>query len=324
MRKYLNGAEIPLSVAVYLATDNYDHESHTISATALLKPTRQLILAERLPPEHQLVDIVSLVKSRHGTAVHDAIERAWVTNHKQALIDLGYPKGMVGKVLINPEPEQVTGGIIPVYMEQRLYKEYRGHTISGKFDFLAEGRLEDFKNTSTFTWINDNKAEDYSLQGSIYRWLDPVRITNDHIAINYLFSDWMPGRAQADPKYPKHPVMQRLYPLLSLAETEQFVAAKLAELARHKNTPEEQLPLCNDKDLWRSAPEFKYYKNPQKMARSTKNFDNIQDAYQRRAEDGNVGIVVEKPGQVMACKYCPAFALCSQKDALIADGSLQL
>jgi len=42
------------------------------------------------------------------------------------------------------------------------------------------------------------------------------------------------------------------------------------------------------------------------------------------AADGGVGIVVEKPGQVLACKYCPAFPICSQKDELIADGSLQL
>jgi hypothetical protein len=42
------------------------------------------------------------------------------------------------------------------------------------------------------------------------------------------------------------------------------------------------------------------------------------------AEDGNVGLVKEVPGQVTACKYCPAFSICSQKDALIAAGDLIL
>ena len=60
------------------------------------------------------------------------------------------------------------------------------------------------------------------------------------------------------------------------------------------------------------------------MKIAVKNFDNKQDAYIRLAEDGNVGIVKEQPGQVTACKYCSAFSICSQKDQLIAAGDLQL
>ena len=41
-------------------------------------------------------------------------------------------------------------------------------------------------------------------------------------------------------------------------------------------------------------------------------------------EDGQVGIVVEKPGLVMACKYCSAFSACSQKDDLVASGDLTI
>jgi len=76
--------------------------------------------------------------------------------------------------------------------------------------------------------------------------------------------------------------------------------------------------------LWRSEPEFKYYKNPEKMSRSTKNFDSMKEARMRFIEDGSVGIIVERPGQVTACKYCSAFAICKQKDALIASGDLIL
>lgn len=324
MRKYINGGNVPLSVAVFLATDNYDHESHTISATALLKPTRQIILAKRVPEEQQLVDVMGLLKSRMGTAIHDAIERSWIDSHVESMKALGYPGGLIKRVKINPEPSELTDDDIPVYMEQRLYKEYRGHTISGKFDFLAEGRLEDFKSTGTFTWVNNTKDEDYILQGSIYRWLDPELITDDQLAINFIFTDWMPGRAKTDPNYPPYPVMQKLYPLLSLQETQRYIDNKLNEIARFQNSPEEEIPLCNDKELWRTAPEFKYYKNPAKTVRSTKNFTSRADANLRLAQDGGVGIVIEKPGQVIACKYCAAFPICTQKDSLIADGSLLL
>lgn len=324
MRKFTNGTSVPLSMAVFLATDNYDHEDHTISATALLKPIRQLILASRVPQEQQLVDITSLVKSRMGSAIHDAIERAWVENHQQGMLALGYPERVAKRVVVNPEPSEVTEDSIPVYLEQRSYREIMGYTVSGKFDFVGEGRVEDFKSTSVNTWINGNKTDDYQLQGSIYRWLNPEIITQDHMAIQFLFTDWFPGRAKADPKYPQRPVEQMLIPLLSVEETETFIRNKLTQIQQYENSPEELLPLCNDKELWRTEPQFKYYKNPNKMSRSTKNFDSKQEAFTRLAADGNVGTVVEVPGQVIACKYCPAFPVCSQKDALVAEGSLIL
>ena len=87
---------------------------------------------------------------------------------------------------------------------------------------------------------------------------------------------------------------------------------------------EKDLPLCNSKELWRSEPVYKYYKNPDKTTRSTKNFDNLSDANKRLAEDGGVGVVITQPGQAVACKYCSAFALCTQKDDLIAAGELIL
>ena len=127
-----------------------------------------------------------------------------------------------------------------------------------------------------------------------------------------------------DPKYPQQRIQQKILPLKSFLETDAFVKRKLAQIEQLWDVPEEALPLCSDEDLWRSEPVYKYYKNPTNTKRSTKNFDNLQEAYIRRAEDGNVGKVVEVPGQVTACKYCNAFSLCSQKDALIASGDLQL
>lgn len=324
MRKYLNGSGIPLSVAVFLATDNYDHDPDTISATALLKPIRQIILAARVPAEDALVDIAGLADSRDGSAYHDGIENAWLTNYKQAMADLGYPQRVIDMVRVNPKPEDVTEDIIPVYLEQRLYRKFMGYTISGKFDFVAEGRVEDFKKTGTFTWIKGTKDEDYSLQGSIYRWLDPKLITDDHIQINFFFKDWMPGQAQSNPKYPPAKLTSKLIPLKSLNETEAFIRQKLTQYETYKDAPESELPYCSDEDLWRSPPKFKYYRNPANTGRSTKNFDTRQEAHARLAEDNFVGKVVEVPGEVKFCGRCPGFLVCTQKDAYLADGSLKL
>lgn len=323
MTKYLNNGNIPLSVAVFLATDTYDFEEGVISATSFLKPTRQLILSQRVPVEDGMVDIMGLVKSRMGSAIHDGIETAWTNGHDKAMAALGYPKRVIDRVVVNPDPDTLGEDQIPVYMEQRSYREVMGYTVSGKFDFVAEGMLEDFKNTSTFTWIKNTKDQDYILQGSIYRWLNPKIVTADDMRINFIFWDWQAGRAN-DPSYPTHPIMGKRYPLMSLAETDAFVRRKLREIEFYKDAEEEELPLCTDRELWRKEPHWKYYKNPEKTSRSTKNFDNKQEAYGRLAKDGGKGMVIEKPGEVMACKFCPAFPICSQKDQLIADGSLVL
>lgn len=324
-QKYFNVSEVPLSLAVFLATDHYDYDPdpNTISATALIKPLRQIILSSRITPEESLNDLTQMVASRMGTAIHDGIERAWKDNYQVAMQHLGIPMKVIEQIKINPSPEEAKEGI-PVYLEQRFKRPLGKYTISGKIDFLAEGELEDFKTTSTFTAMNNTMDDKYILQGSIYRWLRPDLITSPRMKIQFLFTDWSGAKAKADPKYPQKRFMTRVFDLKSLNETESFIRQKLTAIEENWDKPEEEIPPCSDEELWRSEPVFKYYKNPEKTARSTKNFDTHQEAMIRFIEDGRVGLVKEVPGQVMACKYCSAFALCTQKDALIATGDLVL
>lgn len=326
MRRYTNNAGVPLSLAVYLATDNYDYakDSDTISATGLLKPLKQLILASRVPQEMALTEVQALVQSRMGQSIHDGIERSWLNGYREAMAALGYPQKIIDRVLVNPEPHQLFDGCFPVYLEKRSSRQIAGRTVTGKFDFLAEGRLEDFKSTGVFTWMNDTKAWHYSMQGSIYRWLNPEIVTQDQLAIQFLLTDWSAAQARGNPKYPQSRTLQRLYPLFSLQETEQFIVNKLTLLDRYWNAPEAEIPECSNEELWRSEPVWKYYKKADATGKSTKNFDNKQEAYLRMAQDGNTGKVVEYPGKAVACKYCPAFPVCQQAQALRDAGDLDL
>lgn len=324
--RYSNSTGISLALGVFLATDNYDYndDPNTISATTLLKPLRQIILSSRIPPESAAVDIASMVNNRMGSAIHDGIERAWLTNHGPALASLGIPQGVIKHIVINPQQDDLFDGCIPIYLEQRYTRKLGKWTISGKVDFIGDGQLEDFKTTSVFTVMNQTNDEKYSQQGSIYRWIAPHIITKDHIAIQWLFTDWSKVKAIGDPKYPQARTMRKLFPLMSLQATEAWITRKVDQIERHWDSDEEDLPLCTDEDLWRSEPVFKYYKDPTKTKRSTKNFEDRQDAMVRFVEDGSVGLVKEVPGQVTACKYCPAFSACTQKDDLIASGDLVL
>lgn len=313
-------------LAVWLAHKEYSAPvgPKTISVTTLLKPIRQIILSDRCKKEDPPVDVGTLIKAQIGFSLHLGIEHSWVSpNLKNTLLQLGYPQRTVDMVRINPEiPDE---DHLDIYFEVRNNVNFQGWTISGQYDTVFEGEVCDNKSTSVYTYTKARKTDDYSLQGSMYRWLDskqqhPV-ITKDTMKINFIFTDYSAAMSKT-PDYPSQQVYTQTIKLQSLGVTQSFISQKLDQLDAYWDAPESSLPECSEEDLWRSEPVFKYYKNPAKKDRSTKNFDTYQDAHQRLSEDGFVGEIVEVKGQAKACLYCAGFAACTQKDKLILEGSL--
>lgn len=317
--QYTNLNNIPLPLAVFLATDDYDYEPNTISATTLLKPVKQIILSKRVNQDN-LVDLSSLVSARMGSAIHTAIEKAW-SNPSNALKKLGYPNHLIDNIVINPT--SIKEGQIPIYMEQRSYKEVLGFKVSGKFDFVAEGKVQDFKSTSVYTYLNQTNKDKYMQQGSMYRWLNPDIIDEDEMNIHFIFTDWNKKDSLINPNYPNSRVLTQRLPLMSIDETDRFVKQKLTDIKTYIDKPEHEIPPCTDYDLWRKPTVYKYYKNPN-STRATKNYEHKSDAYLHYTKDGSVGIVKEVKGQVSACKYCPAISICKQAESLIQKGDLIL
>lgn len=311
-----NNTGISLPIAVWLASDGYDFAPGTqkaISATSLLKPVRQILLKERLTEDTaDTPDVSDYIASRLGHSIHDGIEKSWTRDYGTALRKLGYPQKLIDSIVINPD--KLEPGQIPVYLERRSNREILGYKISGKFDMVLEGRLHDFKSTSVYSYIKGSKDEDYALQGSIYRWLNPDIVTEDHMFIEFIFTDWQGAMAKADRNYPQQRVLPHRIELMSVEETENWIRGKIRQLEAAADLPEPALPRCTDEQLWRSAPKWKYFSNPAKTdGRSTKNFDDEASANAFAASKGK-GVVIHVPGQVKACKYCPAFPICTQKD----------
>ena len=319
MTTLTNHTGIPLTLAVWLAHDDYDYvnEDNYISATSLMKPLRHIILPSRVPVgERVKPDVGDFIARALGHSLHDSIEKSWVKGYQKNLAKLGYPAEIINRVLINPTDEQLaaTKDAIPVYLEQREIRSHRGYRIGGKYDMVAEGMVQDNKSTSVYTWTHGNRDDEHALQGSIYRWLNPKRITEDFIRINYIFTDWQKMAAKTNPAYPQKRILYKDIELMSMQDTENWVRAKLHEFKKNRNLPEEQLPDCTDEELWRSDPVFKYYADPTKTAgKSTKNFDNLAEARTHMAEKGK-GTVLVVPGEVKRCGYCAAFPICKQKD----------
>lgn len=324
-----NNSNIPLSLAVWLAYDQYDHnpDPYTISATSLMKPVRKLILGNRAAQgaEPLVPDVLGRVGSAVGTAIHTAIEEVWSNKkmREKALTDLGFPEKMIKRILINPKPSELVKGCIPIYMELRSHRKVGKYTVSGKFDFVAEDTLRDFKKTKVFKYMKESADNDYRLQGSIYRWLNPKIIKKDHMFIDFIFTDWIASQAKANKNYPPTEATGHRIALKSIESTNAWVEEKIALIEAMQDVDEKDLPPCTPEDLWQTKPVFKYYADPNKTTKSTKNFDDSYSANAHAASKGK-GIVLEVPGEAKACKYCDGFDECTQKDELIESGVLKI
>ena len=325
--EYTNKNNVSLALAVFLMYDNYEYDERpdSISATGLIKPLRQLVLSKQNPALLKTVDIADLVSTRMGSAIHKGCEDAWTDlgNVSNALRVLGASEDAISRIKINPET--IPAGVTPVYVEQRIEKEIDDFIISGKYDLVLDGTLNDYKSTSVWSYIYDSNADSYIKQGSIYKWLSPDKITDSYMNINYIFTDWSAAKARMDTKsYPQQRVLTKQYPLWSIEETQNWIQSKLAQYKLHSNTPQEGLLECTDEELWATEETFKYYKNPNKLDRSTKNFKTMNEALVRKSADGDVGIIKTVPGEVKACRYCPVISICNQAATMLADGRFTL
>ena len=321
MSRMTNLNNVSLLAAVWLAHDDYDYqvEPNYISVTTLIKPIRQIVLGSRIPVEDRVIDVMDRFASRVGTSLHGGVEDAWLKHYRTSLKKLGYPEKVINSIRINPEKEEPD--TLPVYLEVRSKREISGFVVGGKMDGIIEGRLHDVKKTSVFKYKSRSSDGKWRLQGSLYRWLNPEKVTHGELAIQYLLLDWSRAAAKRDATYPVHPAPVALVALMGVEETEQWVKEKLGFLAQYRDSPEDQLPDCPEEDLWRTAPVHKYYANPENTGRSTKNFDDLSEAIKFKAEKGK-GIIKTVPGEVRACAYCECAPICGQRLRLIADGSI--
>jgi hypothetical protein len=327
-----NNSGISLPLAVWLIHDEYDYvdAENYISVTTLMKPLKQIILPHRIPPTERTSDVSDYIARKLGNAIHDSIEVAWENGAHKALRLMGYPEDVIKRIVVNPTTEQRLNmpDMIAVWLENRGYRDIiingTVYTVGGKFDMVSDGILNDNKSTSAYGWVFGTREDEHRLQMSLYRWIDAKRtdgetprVSEEICNVNYIFTDWQKAQARSNPNYPQSRVEQKTLTLMSLDETEAFIRFKLALVAKHQRSEESDMPQCTDEELWRSAPSYRYFSDPEKAkqpgARSTRNFDTAHEANAYRAQQGK-GIVQTKLGEVKACGYCAAFDTCKQKD----------
>ncbi len=321
-----NRANVPLPLAVWLAADDYDliPRPNVISATSLLKPLKCIVLTQKIEQANigSDIDLMDLVASRMGSAMHSAAEFAWINNLTPALTALGIPA--MGQQTLRVNPNEVDPAYHNIFIEQRVERKLGEFIISGKYDFVENGRVKDIKTTGVYNWIHGGNDNKYAWQGSIYRWLDPKRIVDDVMDVMFIFTDWSIHGSSREKRYPAHRVMTRTLPLKPLPEVEHFMTVKTRNIRDYRGKPEKDLPRCTPEELWQQPTKWAYFKDPNKRARATKIYENQHQAMARQSEDGHVGIVERRPGKVKFCAYCSGRPICQQAEQYIQQGLLEI
>ena len=305
---------LPLPIQVWLAADAYEgkNDNTHISATTLLKDSHKIVLENQIGNELDTSDegLLNMFASRRGTAIHSALENVWTNDNlrNKALDFLGL-KELKERIVINKHKENPNQ--IEIWLEQRAYKTIDNMTVNGQFDMVMDGQVVDYKNTSVFTYMHGSKVEDYKLQGSIYRWLNPDLITNDKIKIIYIMHDWTSRDAKINQNYPQTPIIAVDYYLYSLDSTENFIKNKIQEI-NNGGAPE-----CVA-SLKLSDPIWQYFSKPDSK-KASKNFTNQTDANHYMLTKSK-GFIKMKPRVATGCKYCKARSICKQYADLLLQG----
>lgn len=319
MSKLTNNFDIPLLLGAWLLNDNYDYvnDPKYISATGIMRPVQQTVLTPLVPREDwEIPDLSDYISRSLGNSVHDAVEGVWTNRQKleTTLKKLGYSKDDIQNIEVNPEKPDPSKH--QVYIEQRRTRKLMGYTIGGKFDAVLGGIVHDIKTTSAWSWVKGTRDDDFIVQGSIYRWLNPDIITEDFIRVCFLFTDWQAN--QTTEGYPDARCKYKDLPLMSLAETEKWLSSRLRQIIAATEN-HDLIPECTEEELWLKPPVHKYFGDPTKTSgRSTKNFTDLSEANKHLLEKGK-GIIISSLPVANRCKYCAAYPICPQKDNYVID-----
>lgn len=279
-----NRLGLPRAVVAAVENDPYTRGSSDISVTQLVQPPFQ----RKLRTETEIIEDVSdRIWSLVGQVGHGIVERAYPDAYTEDC-----------KKLTPAEAYKKYG----VVAERRLFMPVNNWIVSGQFDVIEDGRLEDYKFTSVWSVIGETKPE-WIAQLNLLRILAKHEgIKVDKLGILAVLRDWAKGKANgAD--YPKHQIQRIDIPVWSDDQAEAYLFDRV--LAHQSANPS----VCTDEERWKRADVFAVMKVGRKSA--VKLHDSFEDADAHATQLGAGHSVVKRPGGYGRCQdYCNVSHVC--------------
>ena len=136
-----NRLGLPQAIVDAVTNDPYSRGASDISVTQLIQPPYQ----RQLRLQHEPIE--------------DASDRIWslVGQVGHGIVERAYPQAYTAAAaLLTPKEVHDTYGVVA---ERRLFMKCNGWTVSGQFDVIEKGHLQDYKFTSVWSVIGDTKTE---------------------------------------------------------------------------------------------------------------------------------------------------------------------
>lgn len=258
-----NKLNLPKSVVLAVQNDPYTRGKSDISVTQLITPPYQRKLKESVEP---VEDVAERLFSLYGQIGHGILERAGL----RAQMDV----------------------------EQRLFADIHGWTVSGQYDLFEDGCLMDYKFTSFWSVKGDEPKKEWVEQLNLLRVLairNGMNVTS--LRIIALLRDHSMTQAKRDAEYPQLPIATVDIPVWDLVDAEEFMLERIK--AHQQETP----PACTDEERWMQPPVFALKKNGRKSA--VKLYEVRADAEAAAEVAGKDHFVEYRPGEYRRCAdYC--------------------
>jgi len=288
--KITNRFNLPEVFENFVRADKYTRGKSDISITQLIDSPSIRVKRQEYEDKMEM-DVVDRVWSLFGTAVHHILETT------------------------------DSGG--SVTMEERLYANLQGWSISGALDHqevLKDGTIQitDYKVTSAWSVILGKK--EWERQQNCYAWLveNSLGGTNrlrkvSNIRICAILRDWQRKKAEFDKDYPQSPVVTVDLPLWSPQERLDYINHRITEhqKAQMAYDLDGELGECSDEDRWAKPDTWAVKKKGQK--RAVKVHDTEEAALEHAKEDSNF-VVEHRAGEATRClgNYCSVADFCTQ------------
>jgi hypothetical protein len=291
--KITNRFNLPDAFYNFARNDKYSRGKADISVTTLIDSPRVRLMRDKYNDQLE-TDASDMIWALFGTAVHHVLESADDPSH--------------------------------VMMEERLYAEVAGWTLSGALDHqevLPDGTIQitDYKVTSAWSVILGK--EEWVKQQNCYAWL--VENSNNGtnrqkkvsgIRICAVLRDWQRKKAEFDSEYPQSPVVIVDLPLWSAEEREKYIYDRviLHQEAQAESDLYDRMPLCSEQEQWAKPAQWAVHKTGGK--RALKLFDNLDaaKAYVEEHNDKDKLDIQFRAGERTRCEgnYCSVAEFCEQ------------
>lgn len=273
---------------VTMASSDYQYTEGRYSATALLKGVREIMLERRHHFEIEQ-DVSEMIWMIFGQAVHSILEKSEESEHQ--------------------------------FKEVKLAEEINERIVSGQFDLYdaKTKTLDDYKTCSVWKVIYGD-YEDWRLQLLIYAYLLTVAgFPVDKVRVIALMKDHSKAEAGRKDDYPPETVKIIEWKVTEkeLANIESYLKAKIEEIKQAEKLPDDELPICSEKERFNSGDKYAIMKKGNKRAVRVLDTEQGAKDWLELNGDDKMYIEVRKGIDKKCIDYCRCNKFCNYYNEVV-------